>query len=275
MSALVQYVPGHTFFHRLDPRTKIIFMLLVTVGIFVVTKIWVAMAVLFILLSLWFVAGLPLRVLKGYARALMWIIAFLFVVQALFYPGQTVLVSPIVPESVPLLGGVGQVTLEGILFAFLLALRLMSMIIVLPLVSLTTPINLLSLGLVRLGLPYRLAYTMTTAMNLIPVLQDEARIVMDAQRLRALQIFEKGNFLQKLKAYPSLVTPLVIGAMRRAQLIAVAMDSRAFGSGRKRSYIHNLRMKRIDWAFLTSLAILGSILVLVNCLVRNSGLGLQ
>jgi energy-coupling factor transport system permease protein len=91
---------------------------------------------------------------------------------------------------------------------------------------------------------------MTTALNLIPILQTEANTVADAQKLRAFRVFERGSFLDKLKAYPSLVTPLIIGAMRRAQLIAVAMDSRAFGASAERTYIQEIRMRHQDWAFL-------------------------
>jgi len=250
VSTLVQYIPGESAFHRLDPRSKIIFMLLVTGVIFIVQSLWVAGAMLVTLVLLWFLAGLPFSVLKGLGQATLGIVAFLIVVQALLYPGETVLVHPIIPSPVPLIGGVGRVTLEGILFALLLSLRLMAMVTLLPLVTITTPMHSFLLGLVRMGLPYRLAYTTTTALNLIPILQAEANAIVDAQRLRAFQVFEKGNFLEKLRAYPALVTPLVIGAMRRAQLMAVAMDSRAFGATKERTYIQDIRMRPTDWAFI-------------------------
>lgn len=250
MSMLVQYIPGQTAFHRLDPRAKIIFMLLVTGVVFIVQNLWVAGALLLTLILIWSLAGLPMSMLKGLGKAMVGIIAFLFVVQALLYPGETALIQPIIPSRVPLIGGAGKVTLEGILFALLLSLRLLATVIVLPLVTITTPVHLFLLGLVRMGLPYRLAYTTTTALNLIPILQTEANVIADAQRLRAFQVFEKGSFLEKLRAYPALVTPLVIGAMRRAQLIAVAMDSRAFGATRDRTYIQDIRMRAGDWAFI-------------------------
>ena len=249
MSTLVQYVSGETFFHRLDPRAKIVFMLLITGVIFVVQSLWVAGAVLVTLILIWFAAGLPFSVLKGLGKAMIGVMVFLFVVQGLLYPGETILIQPVIPRFVPLIGGAGRVALEGVLFALLLSLRLLAMVIVLPVVSMTTPVHIFALGLVRMGLPYRLAYTTTTALNLIPILQAEANVIMDAQRLRALQVFEKGKFLDKLKAYPSLITPLVIGAMRRAQLIAVAMDSRAFGATKDRTYIQDIQMRATDWVF--------------------------
>lgn len=267
MSTLVQYIPGDTFFHRLDPRSKIVFMLLITAVIFIVQNIWVASAVLLTLIVIWFLAGLPFSVLKGLGKAMVGIMVFLFIVQMLLYPGETILIQPIIPRFVPLVGGSGRIALEGILFALLLSLRLLAMIIVLPLVSMTTPVHIFSLGLVRMGLPYRLAYTTTTALNLIPILQAEANVIVDAQRLRALQVFEKGKFLDKLRAYPPLVTPLVIGAMRRAQLIAVAMDSRAFGATKDRTYIQDIQMRAMDWAFIVFSVLYTMLAVAANYLI--------
>jgi energy-coupling factor transport system permease protein len=255
LSTLVEYSPGDTFFHNLDPRSKIVFMLMITALIVVVDSLWVAGLILLTLICLWLLAGLSLSVLRELITPLIGLAAFLLLAQAILYPGDRVLIQPIVPHPIPILGGKGSVTLEGILFAVLLSLRLVAMVIVLPLVSMTTPVHIFTLGLVRMGLPYRFAYTMTTALNLIPLLQAEANTIADAQKLRAFQVFEKGGFLDKLKAYPSLVTPLIIGAMRRAQLIAVAMDSRAFGASTNRTYIQDIRMRARDWAFV-ALAVL-------------------
>jgi len=267
MSTLVQYVAGETFFHRLDPRSKIIFMLLITGVIFVVQSILVAGSVLLTMILLWFMAGLPFSVLKGLGKAMIGIMVFLFAVQALLYPGETILIQPIIPHFVPLIGGMGRIALEGVMFALLLSLRLLAMIIVLPVVSMTTPVHIFALGLVRMGLPYSLAYTTTTALNLIPILQSEANVIVDAQRLRGLQVFEKGKFLDKLKAYPSLITPLVIGAMRRAQLIAVAMDSRAFGATKERTYIQDIEMHTMDWTFIAFSVLYVGLATIANYLI--------
>ncbi len=151
---------------------------------------------------------------------------------------------------IPIGKGYGQVTLDGMLFAVLLALRLVAMIIMLPLVNFTTPVQVFALGMVRMGLPYRLAYTLTTALNLVPILQGETGVIVDAQRLRAMHSFEKGRLMDKLRAYPALVTPLVIGSMRRAQLMAVAMDSRAFGASKSRTYLEDIRLHPSDWIFI-------------------------
>ena len=68
----------------------------------------------------------------------------------------------------------------------------MAVIIMLPLVF-TTEGSRFALGLVRMGLPYKLAYTMTTALNMVPILQVETSVIVDAQRLRAMHLLKKEN----------------------------------------------------------------------------------
>ncbi len=265
MSSLIAYYPGTTLFHRLDPRVKIVFMVIVSTAIFTVQKISIALIVLAIMFLLWFAARLPFKVLVSFMKVLLPIIAFLFVVQAIFYPGVQPLIKPLIPIG----KGIGQITLDGILFAVLLALRLMAMIIMLPLVIFTTQVQNFALGLTRIGLPYKLAYTMTTALNMVPILQLETGVIVDAQRLRAMHSFEKGRLIDKVKTYPALVTPLVIGSMRRAQLMAVAMDSRAFGATQSRTYMEDIHMDAKDWVFLVFSILLAVGIVAASFIFKN------
>jgi len=247
LSTLVQYHPGATFLHRLDPRVKITLLIGFTSVVFVIQDLPLAVVLLAAVGTVWWISGLPLSMWGGYLRFMLGMMAFIFVIQAFLYPGETVLAGPLVPGDVSLVGGWGVITLEGIGFALLLSVRLLTVIALLPLMTMTTPIHRLVLGLVRLRLPYVVAYTATTTLNLIPVLQEEARNVVDAQKLRALQAFETGNLWEKLRAYPPLVIPLVIGAMRRAQLMSIAMDSRGFGAYPERTYVYSIAMSGGDW----------------------------
>lgn len=260
--SLVVYFPGNTFFHKLDPRTKIVFMVLVSTVIFAVQDLYLSALILAIMVILWVLARLPVSIIYSFLKALLPVFFFLFVVQALLYPGVTPIIKPLIPSFIPLIGGVGQVNLEGILFAVLLMFRLLAMVILLPLVSMTTPVHILALGMVRMGLPYRLAYTTTAALNMVPILQSEIGVIVDAQKLRAMRTFEKGNLWNKLKSYPALVTPLVIGAMRRAQSMAVAMDSRAFGAMKTRTYIEDIMLRPMDWLFMAASTI-GTVGILI------------
>jgi len=251
VGSMVLYVPGRTFFHKLDPRAKIVFLVLVSTSIFTVRNIPLALIGLGVMVALWGLARLPWKILYGLLKTLVGIFIFLFIIQSIFYPGEQILVKPLIPNFIPLIGGAGKIAMEGISFAFLLIVRLLTMIILMPLVSMTTPVQNLALGLAKMGLPYHISFTITSALNMVPILQSEVSIIMDAQKLRAMRIYEKGKIMEKFKSYTALVTPLVIGAMRRAQSMAVAMDSRAFGAMKTRSYLQDIHLSRVDWVFIT------------------------
>ena len=159
---------------------------------------------------------------------------------------------------------------EGLEFGILLTIRFLSLILLLPMVVKTTSINQMSLGMVRLGLPYKIAYMTTTSLNIIPTFQEEIHVIMDAQKLRGMTVFEDGKKWQKFLAYPALVVPMVIGAMRRAQQMGVAMDTRAFGCYKKRTYIESISMKPSDWLFLAASVVIGTLLIIANSLMPQS-----
>ena len=266
--SLVTYYPGNTIFHRLDPRAKIVFMFAVSIVIFGVQNLPLSIVIFVTMCVLWVVAKLPTKILFGFLKALLPVFIFLLIVQAILYPGDTILIKPLIPRFIPLIGGAGRITLQGILFALLLMFRLLAMVILLPLVSMTTPVQTMALGITRLGFSYQLAYTITAALNMVPILQNELSSIVDAQKLRAMQSFEKGKLRDKFKAYPALVTPLVIGAMRRAQAMSVAMDSRAFGASRSRTYIQDIQLHAYDWIFMASSLLYAAGLIAINLLQK-------
>ena len=134
----------------------------------------------------------------------------------------------------------------------------------LPCPDVTTTIEELALAMVKMGLSYKVAFTATTALNQLPILRSDILSIMNAQKLRGFTVFDTGKWYQKLKAFPTLVVPLVMGAMRRATLMGVAMDSRAFGSDTKRTYIMTIKTGPKDWLFLCGSLLFGTGLLAMN-----------
>jgi energy-coupling factor transport system permease protein len=249
---VVEYVRNESFLHRLDPRTKLLLLLLFTLVIFMVDQPFVAVALTLSFLVLWAAAKMPLAKLRSYIKYLFWLILFITLMQMLFGPGTNYILKPLIPESAPFLGGRGSLKWDGLLLGLIIGLRLIALMALSPMLTMTTELNILALGLTKLGLNYKGAYITTTAINLIPALEDEARAIMDAQKLRGMRAFEEGNFFDKLKAYPALAVPLVIGAMRRAQMMGIAMDARAFGAYPTKTYMENIEMSPRDYIALAA-----------------------
>jgi energy-coupling factor transport system permease protein len=116
-------------------------------------------------------------------------------------------------------------------------------------VTMTTPLEHLVMGLIELGVPYEIAFAATTALNFVPVLQSDARKIIDAQKARAFTALERGGLLTRLRAYIPILIPLMIGALRKGQQLEIAMESRAFGAFEERTYLIEIKMEARDYIF--------------------------
>ena len=235
------------FLYTLDPRTKILLVLLFTALVFIVDHPLVAPGLALAFLGLWVAAKMPFGTLKRYCRLLLALMIFIVASQTLFGPGERYLLKPLIPGPVPLVGGMGSLKWEGLVLGLVICCRLAALMLLVPLLTLTTGAGPLARGLTRLGLRYTAAYIVTTALNLIPAFEEDARTIMDAQRLRGLRAFEAGSLAGKFRAYPALAVPLLVGALRRARLLGAAMDARAFGAFRTRTWLAQSRMSARDY----------------------------
>lgn len=269
---LVDYQPGTSYLHTMDPRVKIIALLFLSIVVFVVKSIFVVVLMCGVFSALWSSAGLSWKAWWGFAKVVLSIMSLIILLQLFFYGKNSsahFMFGLQLPSNVGILSNYG-LKWEGLEFGVLLTIRFLSLILLMPMVIKTTTINQMSLGMVRLGLPYKVAYMTTTSLNIIPTFQEEIGTIMDAQKLRGMTVFEEGKKWEKFKAYPALVVPMVIGAMRRAQQMGVAMDTRAFGCSKNRTYIETICMRRSDWLYLLAAFLIGGALIAANALMPHS-----
>jgi energy-coupling factor transporter transmembrane protein EcfT len=104
-----------------------------------------------------------------------------------------------------------------------------------------TRIEEFAYALTRLGLPYKVGFTMTMAFRLVPVFVDAAAAVVDAQRCRGLD-FERGSVAQRLRHYVPVIVPVFMGALRRADQMAMTLDARGFQSRAQRTVLEPYRV---------------------------------
>ena len=263
MMSAIEHTERGSFLYRLDSRTKLMLVLFFTLIVFIVDQPFVAAALMLSFLGLLFAAKLPFKKITAYIKLLSALMVFVVVLQMLFGPGERYMLKPLIPESVPLVGGRGALKWDGLILGVVIVCRLTSLMLLLPMLTMTTTPRQLAMGLTRLGMPYKAAYIATTALNLIPAFEEDARIIMDAQKLRGMRAFEEGTLMDKFRAYPALAIPLLTGAMRRAQLLGIAMDARGFGAFKTKSWLESIRMTSADYrAFAAALVFAAAALIL-------------
>ena len=240
---LGQYFPGNSPIHRLDPRTKLILLIVYIVALFSAQN-WVSYAVMFGFLAVVIaISQIPLKAIVRGMKPLVFILVFTGVLNVFFTGGETVLVS----------FWVITITLEGLIRAFFMVMRILMLITGTFLLTYTTsPISLTDglealLGpLKKLHLPvHELAMMMCIAMRFIPTLIEETDKIMSAQKARGAD-FESGNLMDRVKALVPILVPLFISAFRRADELATAMECRCYQGGDGRTKMKLLRYKLLD-----------------------------
>ncbi|NPV56137.1 MAG: energy-coupling factor transporter transmembrane protein EcfT [Anaerolineae bacterium] len=246
---------------KLDGRTKLIALSVIFVLVLLFSHPAYILALLGVVMVIWWSAKLPLQTIKDLFKYFLVIAVIILVVQIFFYPGQTELIR--LSNPVPAIGFSGFITLEGILFGVAMVLRLVVIMIVAPLMVLTTPLPELMLALVKLKIPYRFAFIMTTALSLLPSIQSHAAIIQQAQLCRGITYDTAGKFFTKLRASVALLVPLILGSFRDSQTLEIAMSSRAFGAPVKRTFLLDSQFSKIDYLILAvTIAILVTGIVL-------------
>ncbi|WP_134704798.1 energy-coupling factor transporter transmembrane protein EcfT [Ammoniphilus sp. YIM 78166] len=242
-----QFIPGSSFVHRLDPRAKLLFVVFF-VGIVFWAKEPATYGLLigFVLLSI-VVSGISPGYLLRSLRAIIWIILFTVIIHLFMTKGGEVWYTWKWIE----------IHEEGVKQAISIALRLILLILMASLLTLTTsPIDLtdgierLFSPLARFGFPaHELAMMMSIALRFIPTLIEETDKIMKAQISRGAD-FESGNLLKRVKNMVPLLIPLFISAFRRAEELALAMESRGYRGAIGRTKLRELTWTRLDLVLL-------------------------
>lgn len=232
MNTFFQYVPGDSLIHRLNPITKLLLTLVICAAAFVTNSLYILLGLLAVDLAIGIIAGIPkktLTILKGLLK----IAIFLFILQAL-----------LTRRGTPVLW---IITDEGLLTAGKVVLRLMVVCMPLALVLAVTRINDLANALVKvLHLPYKYAFTITTAIRFIPQFLEEMSDIMEAQTARGVE-FDSAKGLKKIGMILPLCAPLLISSVRRSDLTAGAAEARGFHLRTRASGYKQYPFKGIDF----------------------------
>ena len=257
---LGQYFPGNSFIHRLDPRTKLIVLVVYIVALFMAVN-WVSYALMAAFLVLCIkISTIPAKSFIRGMKPLMMILIFTGVLNLFFTTEGTVLVD----------FWVITITTAGLQRAIFMVVRILLLICGTFLLTYTTsPISLtdgleaLMNPLKKIKVPvHELSMMMCIALRFIPTLIEETDKIMSAQKARGAD-FESGTLMEKAKALVPILVPLFISAFRRADELATAMECRCYQGGEGRTKMKLLRYTSWDIrAFFIAALMLAAIVTL-------------
>jgi energy-coupling factor transport system permease protein len=251
-----QFYPVASPLHELDPRAKIVATAVLVVGLFLVDSVvgFLVLAALFALLVA--ASRVPPGTFLSLLRPVAFIVALTVLFQVFFSREGSLLLE----------WGFLEVHSGGLRMGLFLALRILLLVSAAGLLTATTAPVALADGiedllspLKRLRFPaHEVAMMMTIALRFIPTLQEEAQKITRAQAARGAD-FSGGGLLGRVRAMLPVLVPLTIGAFRRADELAEAMESRGYRGGEGRTRYRELRFRVRD-----ALALAAAALVLVG-----------
>lgn len=238
-----QYYDAPSVIHRLDPRVKIVGTVFYVISLFVFKSIWGYLFVTIFLAACIFLSRVPLKYTLRGMKGIMVILFLTVSFQVFLTKGETILLK----------WKFITITREGIESGIYFGMRLIYLVVGTSLMTFTTTPNQLTDGmetllkpLKRLHVPvHEIALTMSIALRFIPVLLEELDKIMKAQMARGAD-FESGGLIKRVKSLIPVMVPLFVSAFRRADDLALAMESRCYMGGEGRTNMKPLKYRAGD-----------------------------
>lgn len=233
MVNVIDYVPGATVLHRLNPVAKLALASGIIIATFLAASYPALVGLLVITLALGAYAGVFSR-LASLLKVLLPLAAIMLVLQMIFVQGGERLV--------------GFVTSEGLVTGSKACLRLLGVALPLVLVLTVTKLTDLANACVEiLHVPYRYAFAFTTALRFVPLFGQEMNAIMEAQTARGVE-YDTKNPIKKLQLMLPLCIPLLISSVGKTDATALAAEQRGFYLRTRESSYKRYPLQALDFA---------------------------
>lgn len=233
MVNVIDYVPGATVLHRLNPVAKLALASGIIIATFLAASYPALVVLLVITLALGAYAGVFSR-LASLLKVLLPLAAIMLVLQMIFVQGGERLV--------------GFVTSEGLVTGSKACLRLLGVALPLVLVLTVTKLTDLANACVEiLHVPYRYAFAFTTALRFVPLFGQEMNAIMEAQTARGVE-YDTKNPIKKLQLMLPLCIPLLISSVGKTDATALAAEQRGFYLRTRESSYKRYPLQALDFA---------------------------
>src|SRR3712207_3338312 len=242
------YLDRDTWVHHLDPRTKIFLLLGMLVLPFVFLNPLYELAILAVVLIFGYVAQALIN-LRRIWFILVSIAILTIILWSIFGTGRT-----------PLFLFVER---EALLYAVAIALRIDITVIAGMIFLSTTRNEEVAIGLVRLGIPYRFAFAVSTALRLVPTIAATGLTIGQAQRSPGLDL-ESGNIVERIRKHLPLLVPVFVSTVRSTNVFSMALESKGFGARPERTFFLHTAMSGRD-----ALVIVGFGALLAGCIAMR------
>jgi energy-coupling factor transport system permease protein len=252
MAEILQYVHKDAFLHRLHPFTKIFFIIIVSLMAIIATDIPFLVVMVIVMLAFAAYGELLRESLQQLKLILMMSVIFILITVIMMPNGETL--AYLIPQGVPLIGGLIPITTGGLMIGVVLTLRFMILIFAFQLFLISTQPRDIVHAMEKIHLPIDYILMFIIALRFIPTLQIEGQRIHEAQLARG---FNPGTgFLGKIRSVAPIVIPLVSNALMRSNVLGLTIDMRGYRTGNRTHVRERVFLKR-DYAVMGVLVVAG------------------
>lgn len=230
--------------HRLDPRVKMVIMVIYMVSVFLAPAPWGLIPVAALLVIAMAFSHVPLKVVRRATKPL-WVFVILTMCVNIFLVREGEVVTHFLGFAITDHALIQSLYMAFRVFALMMAGTLFSLVT--SPISITDGAERLLAPLARFGLPvHELAMMYTIAIRFMPTLFDEVQHIMAAQASRGAR-FDEGRLIDRVRYFVPILVPLFASALRHAEELANAMEARCYVGGEGRTHYHVLKVRPADW----------------------------
>ncbi|MDO4304560.1 MAG: energy-coupling factor transporter transmembrane component T [Bacillota bacterium] len=236
MRASLSYIKKNSPIHRLTGRTKFIFFLVWSIAAMITYDTRVLIAMFLMGVVFFFVSELKWKDIRFAVLFMFWLIAINLIALFIFSPEQGVGIYGTRHEIVHLFWRYSIVT-EELFYLFNFMMKYLSVIPIALLFILATNPSEFAASLNRIGVSYKVGYSVAIALRYIPDVQRDFHDISQAQQARGIDLSKKDKLTDRQKNSPAILFPMVLSSIQRIDVISNAMELRGFGKNKKRTWI--------------------------------------
>lgn len=252
---MLSYIKTDSIIHQLTGAAKLIFFILWAISAMITYDTRVLLAMFLIGILVFKLSKVKFKQISFVLYIILFFLLLNNIAIFLFSPLQGVSIYHTRHDLFHLVGPY-TVTMEQLFYQLNVTLKYFSVIPMALLFIVTTHPSEFAASLNRIGISYRIAYSVAIALRYIPDIQRDFQDISFAQQARGLDLSKKQNLFKRLRSSATILMPLIFSSLDRIETISCAMELRGFGTNQKRTWYYGRPFVKKDYISLILVALL-------------------
>ena len=245
MSRLLTYDPKDTWIHRLSGLTKLVFFLVWSIVSMITYDTRVLLFMLISSLIIFRVSKIEWKQISTVFNFILFFLCLNLIAVFLFSPYEGVKIYG-TQQDLWHIAGNYTITKEQLFYEFNIMIKYFTVIPAVLMFILTTNPSEFAASMNRIGMSYKISYSIAIALRYIPDVQADFTKIKHAQEARGIEMSSKAGLIDRIKNVSSILFPLIFTSMDRIDVVSNAMELRGFGKNKKRTWYSGKKLSSKD-----------------------------